>query len=245
MASRTVRVDDGLLRIEQRVRVRSRTVGTDVSGPACTLARIDLRRGTLSYLGSSVRVSAPAVCLVVLPPLSIVQAVLEHCDVTSLAVAFRTPWHADLPPHPALLPWDTAGALPAPSDRRALVRLAREGHDIGRAAVPDSLAARGKTIIDAEYGTPVAIGQVAERLGTSPAAFSRAFRAAYGVPPVRYRHQVRIVDALTRLADGAAPIDVAADVGFEDLSRFYKIFRLVACASPGAYRLSRSRNAKT
>jgi AraC-like DNA-binding protein len=245
MARRTVHVDGGLLRIEQRIRVPGRAVGTDVSGPAYIFAHIRVTRGTVAYVGSHARVCAPGACLLVLPPSSIVQAVLERCDVTSVAVAFRTPRHADLPPHPALLPWDAAGALPAPGDMSALVRLAREGIDIGRAGVPDSLAARGKAIIDAQYVTPVAIAQVAERLGTSPAAFSRAFRAAYGVPPVRYRHQVRIVDALTRLAGGAAPIDVAPDVGFEDLSRFYKVFRMVACASPGTYRLSRSRNAKT
>jgi AraC-like DNA-binding protein len=79
----------------------------------------------------------------------------------------------------------------------------------------------------------------------SPGVLSRAFKDDYGVPPVRYRHQVRIVDALTRLASGDAPADVFQDVGFNDLSRFYKVFRKLACATPGAYRSGRSRNAKT
>lgn len=67
---------------------------------------------------------------------------------------------------------------------------------------------------------------------------------AYGMPPVRYRHQVRVMDALMRFAEGAVPADVFQDVGFEDLSRFYKIFRTVACAPPGAY-AERSKIAKT
>jgi methylphosphotriester-DNA--protein-cysteine methyltransferase len=79
----------------------------------------------------------------------------------------------------------------------------------------------------------------------SPALLSRTFKGDYGVPPVHYRHQVRIVDALTRLAGGDVPADVFQDVGFNDLSRFYKIFRKLACAAPGAYRSGRSRNAKT
>jgi methylphosphotriester-DNA--protein-cysteine methyltransferase len=53
------------------------------------------------------------------------------------------------------------------------------------------------------------------------------------------------MDALMRLAEGEAPVDVFQDVGFDDLSRFYKIFRKVACATPGKYRPPRSRNAKT
>jgi AraC-like DNA-binding protein len=74
---------------------------------------------------------------------------------------------------------------------------------------------------------------------------SRTFRNAYGLPPVRYRHHVRIMDALLRFAAGAAPADVSLDVGFEDLSRFYKVFRRLVCGVPGAYRPRRSRNAKT
>jgi AraC-like DNA-binding protein len=53
------------------------------------------------------------------------------------------------------------------------------------------------------------------------------------------------MDALVQFAEGAAPAQVFQDVGFDDLSRFYKIFRKVTCAPPGAYRPARSRNAKT
>jgi AraC-like DNA-binding protein len=65
------------------------------------------------------------------------------------------------------------------------------------------------------------------------------------MPPVRYRHHVRIMDALMQFAEGAAPAQVFQDVGFDDLSRFYKIFRKVTCAPPGSYRPARSRIAKT
>jgi AraC-like DNA-binding protein len=107
------------------------------------------------------------------------------------------------------------------------------------------LATNGKAIIDREYATSLEIGRLAARLQTSPAVLSRVFREAYGMPPVRYRHHVRIMDALIQFAEGAVPADVFQEVGFDDLSRFYKIFRKVACAAPGSYRAVRSRNAKT
>lgn len=48
-----------------------------------------------------------------------------------------------------------------------------------------------------------------------------------------------------QFAEGALPAAVFQNVGFDDLSRFYKIFRKVSCAPPGAYRPARSRTAKT
>jgi AraC-like DNA-binding protein len=53
------------------------------------------------------------------------------------------------------------------------------------------------------------------------------------------------MDALMQFAEGAAPAQVFQDVGFDDLSRFYNIFRKVTCAPPGSYRPPKSRIAKT
>jgi AraC-like DNA-binding protein len=245
MNRRVVDVAPGVLRIEQRVRVRGRAVGTDVSGPACICARVQLARGSVSYLGSPVRVSAPGVFLVLLPPFAIVQATLARCDASTTAVALRPPARVALPRQPILVPWDEARPLPGTDEALEAIWQTGGGVAIGRAASPHAIAAHGKDIIDGEYATPIAMSTIAARLGTSPSAFARVFRGAYGIPPVRYRHQVRIVDALLRLADGDAPIDVGQDVGFGDLSRFYKIFRRVACAPPGMYRGAQSRNAKT
>ena len=117
--------------------------------------------------------------------------------------------------------------------------------DVGRDRDPAPLALAAKALIDREYGAPLEITRVAARLHVSPAALSRAFRRTYGMPPVRYRHHVRILDALMQFAEGAAPAQVFQDVGFDDLSRFYKIFRKVTCAPPGQYRPAASRIAKT
>jgi AraC-like DNA-binding protein len=244
-ASRIVRVDQGVLRIEQRIRIRFRELGTDVSGPACIYAHVQVTRGTVAYLHGNTRVTAPRRFAVLLPPFAVVQTSLERCDVTSIAVAFRPLSSDRLPQQPVLLPAGADGPPRSRDDILQRLRAAGNGSEVGRALNPDPLAARAKAIIDAEYSTSLAISRVAARLRASPAALSRTFRYAYGMPPVRYRHHVRIVDALLRFADGAVPADVFQDVGFDDLSRFYKIFRKVACAAPGSYRPTRSRNAKT
>jgi AraC-like DNA-binding protein len=243
VSRRIVEVDDGVLRIEQRLRIRGRDIGTDVSGPACVYAQVSVTRGTVAYLQGDTRVSVPRCFEVFLPPFAIVQATLERCDVTTVAIAFRAP--GGLPQEPVLLPASSEGPVRSQDDVLQRLRVADKARYAGRAPNPAPLVARAKAIIDAEYGTALEIGRVAERLHMSPAGLSRAFREAYGVPPVRYRHQVRVMDALIRFAEGALPVNVFQDVGFDDLSRFYKIFRKVACAAPGSYRPRRTRNAKT
>jgi AraC-like DNA-binding protein len=237
-------LEPGLLRIEQRTLVPQHEIGTDVSGPACIYSRVHVRRGTIAYLHGNLRIDAPRRFDVFLPPFTIVQASLDTCDVDSSAWVFRLATETR-PVQPVLFPVNDDWRPESPGDVLSRVRSLPTETDIGRAPNPGRLAGDTKTIIDSEYGTSLDIGSIAARCRVPPAALSRAFKTAYGVPPVRYRHQVRIVDALTRLAVGAVPADVFQDVGFSDLSRFYKIFRKLACAAPGTYRPARSRNAKT
>jgi AraC-like DNA-binding protein len=117
--------------------------------------------------------------------------------------------------------------------------------NIDRAPQPSALALHTKAVIDREYEGALEIGRISARYRTSSAVLSRTFRRTFGIPPVRYRHHVRVMDALMQFAEGAAPIDVFQNVGFDDLSRFYKIFRKITCSPPGTYRQTRSRIAKT
>jgi AraC-like DNA-binding protein len=244
MGRRIVQVEPGFLRIEQRLRIPRLEVGTDVSGPACVYAVVQVRRGAVVYRHGDLRFRAPRRFALFLPPFEIVQASLERCDVTSVAVAFRPLTSDELPRHAVLF----AEAGPAPASRiDALerIRTLASRTNVRRDRDPAPLASNAKSIIDREYGAPLEIGRIAARLHASAAVLSRAFRRAYGMPPVRYRHHVRVMDALMQFAEGAAPADVFQDVGFDDLSRFYKIFRKVTCAPPGSYRPVKSRIAKT
>lgn len=243
MARRIVQVDPGLLRIEQRLRIPGIEIGTDVSGPLCVYAVVQVNRGAVTYRHGDDRVPAPRGFAVFLPPFGVVQAALERCDVTSIALAFRPLASDELPRHATLF----AEARPAPgSATEALDRIrSAVGMNISRDRNPAPPAASAKEVIDREYGAPLEIGRIAARLCVSPAVLSRRFRDSYGMPPVRYRHHVRVMEALMQFADGAAPAQVFQEVGFDDLSRFYKIFRQVTCSPPGSYRPRKSKIAKT
>lgn len=245
MDRRIIQVEPNLLRIEQHLRIPGIEIGTDVAGPACIYAIVRVRRGSIAYLRGESRIRAPRRFALFLPPGAVVQAVLEGCDVTSLAVAFRPLGSDALPSTPVLLAQRVVTPPRSRADVLDRMLSSVNATNIARDERPSPLVAKAKATIDGEYGAPLQIARLAARLRTSPAVLSRAFRRAYGMPPVRYRHQVRVMDALMRFAEGAVPADVFQDVGFEDLSRFYKIFRTVACAPPGAYRPERSKIAKT
>lgn len=214
-----------------------------MSGPACVYAHVAIARGTVAYLTGTTRVSVPDHYELFLPPFAIVQASLETCEVTTQAIAFHAPDAVQR--EPVLLPASRHGPARTLDEILERLRLTEHPRYIGRAGAPAPLAARAKAIIDAEYTSLLEIGRIAARLRTPPAVLSRTFKGAFGLPPVRYRHHVRIMDALMQFADGAVPAAVFQDVGFDDLSRFYKVFRKVACTAPGAYRPQKSKSAKT
>jgi AraC-like DNA-binding protein len=240
---RIVHIERGLVRIEQDVRIPGTEIGTDVSGPLCIFADVRIVAGTIAYLQAESAMVTPRRFAIFLPPFAIVQARLDRCAVTTRGIAFRMP-SRQLPSSAILLPFGGTDATSV-DDALALLDAATGAMDIGRAPLPMPLAGRAKTLLDRDYATTRTIGYLARALNLSAASLSRLFKRTYGMPPVRYRHQLRVMDALLRFAEGAAPTEVALDVGFDDLSRFYKMFRKIACAAPGTYRPKRSKNAKT
>lgn len=245
MNRRTVAVADGVVRIEQRIHLLQTEIGTDVSGPACIFARVEVTGGHIAYLQDGAQIAAPGRFAIVLPPFTVVQASLQRCHATTTGVAFRPSPGGALPSQPLLLPANTDRVPASEADLLRYLAEAAPAVTIGRARDPLPLPLRAKTILDTEYRTALTIASIAKRMRVSSAMLSRTFKLTFGIPPVRYRHHLRVMDALLRLAEGGAPADVSGAVGFDDLGRFYKILRKVACAPPGTYRPTRSKNAKT
>jgi hypothetical protein len=70
-----------VLRIDQRIRIARREIGTDVSGPACIYAHVEVAKGTVVYLQGEMQVPAPRRFAIFLPPFAVVQARLERSDL--------------------------------------------------------------------------------------------------------------------------------------------------------------------
>ncbi len=101
---------------------------------------------------------------------------------------------------------------------------------------PSLLSLKAKRLIDESYRVFPSIARIAERLGVRHEHLSRQFKRDYKMAPNTYLHRVRAAEASYKLQRGEEIIEVSADVGYNDLSRFYKQFRKGMKTSPGSCR---------
>lgn len=106
---------------------------------------------------------------------------------------------------------------------------------------PSLLSLKAKRLIDDNYLIHPSISRIAARLNVSHEHLTRQFKRDFGLTPSAYCHQLSIADATFRLAKGAEIIEVSQDVGYNDLSRFYKQFRKATKQTPGYCQALRKR----
>ncbi|MBT4932895.1 MAG: helix-turn-helix transcriptional regulator [Rhodospirillaceae bacterium] len=75
----------------------------------------------------------------------------------------------------------------------------------------------------------------AEELGTSTRTLTRLFQKETGMSFRQWRQQVRLLEALTRLAAGMPVTNVAMDLGYESQSAFIAMFKKALGKTPGKY----------
>jgi AraC-like DNA-binding protein len=113
---------------------------------------------------------------------------------------------------------------------------ARTLRSIDVCTTPSLVSLKAKKLIDENYSIYPSIARIADRLTISHAHLSRQFKKDYGLSPSGYLHQLRVADATFRLSLGQEIIDISHDVGYNDLSRFYKQFRKTTRTSPAVCR---------
>ena len=105
------------------------------------------------------------------------------------------------------------------------------------ACVPrGDLAEATRAALEADLTGRPSIAAIAADLGVAPTTASRAFRAAFGIPPHAYVIGRRLEVARERLLDGESLAAVAAATGFADQAHLTNRFRRFQGVSPGRYR---------
>jgi AraC-like DNA-binding protein/mannose-6-phosphate isomerase-like protein (cupin superfamily) len=116
--------------------------------------------------------------------------------------------------------------------------LAREFLSDDRRPEARGLAA-ARACLEARYREKLTVPQLAELAGLSAGYFLRAFRRAYGVPPMVYQGRLRVAAARTLLRSTDLGCKEIADrLGYSDEFHFSKSFRRAAGCPPGQYRRS-------
>jgi AraC-like DNA-binding protein len=113
------------------------------------------------------------------------------------------------------------------------------GTTAGRPADVSSLRMlrRARDRIDRDYAEPIPIPALAAEAGYSREHFIRAFRAAYGETPGRYRTRRRVERACELLASANLTVtEICLLVGFASLGTFSARFAEITGLTPTAYR---------
>ena len=106
---------------------------------------------------------------------------------------------------------------------------------------PDTLTMQAvrtvEQIIRTEYGTPLSVDEIAERVYLSPSHISRMFKKQTGETILDYLQSVRMSKALELLREPGYKIHEIADLtGYGNASYFGMVFRKFYGETPGKYR---------
>ena len=86
-----------------------------------------------------------------------------------------------------------------------------------------------------EPGSARTLGEWGRRTGASSRTLARGFLRETGLTFGRWRQQARLLEALTRLAQGQSVTNVALDLGYESPSAFTSMFKRALGKTPSAY----------
>ena len=208
---------------------------TVITCTAWLLELYELRSGKVLFLTRTRNVSPASNCFAVLyPPFTMTHPCFEAPRGRVIGIAASNSLPAGYAKTPII--FDIPSTVP-PKSVSSAFELLRGGHKAEPVDVNPTaslLSVKTKRLIDASYLDYPSMARIAKRLGVSHAHLSRQFKIDFDMSPSDYLRKLRVADAPLRLARGEEIINVSHDVGYNDLSRFYKQFRKTTNTSPGA-----------
>lgn len=90
--------------------------------------------------------------------------------------------------------------------------------------------------LEAHLADSLDLAALAAAAGVSPAQVERDFKAAFGMPPRRFQHKLRIERACAALAGPGSIAGIAIACGFADQSAFTRRFHAIAGCTPSQWR---------
>ncbi len=102
----------------------------------------------------------------------------------------------------------------------------------------DDAVRRVRDLLHDDYARDLRLDDLARVAGRSRFRVTRAFAAAYGLPPHAYLIRRRLEAARDRLATGEPAALVAASVGFSDQSHLIRRFKASYGITPGQFQLA-------
>ena len=231
-------LSDGSYVIDDVVSIESSGTAPFVFGQGWLLEILNIESGEFCFYHDSVKVRPGKKQFgVFYPPFTFVRSHVKDLKGTVRGVGHLEPL-SELPPSPILFDTDFDGCFTSRTQAVDVIAAARNVRSIEPNSNPSLLSIRIKRLIDESYLDDLSISGIARELNVSHAHVSRQFKRDFEMTPSAYLHQLRVAEATFRLSNGEPIIDISQDVGYNDLSRFYKQFRRKTRTSPAACRES-------
>jgi AraC-like DNA-binding protein len=225
---------DGSFSISDSVDIKGEGCSFFVFGAAWLLEILDLEKGEFFFLsdGEPIRPAGRRFGIYY-PPFTIIKSCVKDMKGSVAGVGAVGEPPSGLPSCPSIFETGFNGALTSAGQAVEIVQAASGIQPIEFNSKPSLLSIKGKKIIDENYRMYPSIARIAARLGVSHEHLTRGFKRDYGMSPSAYLHQLRVAEATHKLTLGEEIVDISMDVGYNDLSRFYKQFRKATKTSPG------------
>jgi AraC-like DNA-binding protein len=167
------------------------------------------------------------------PPFSVVKFFVKDMNGKNSGIGGFGPLPAGFPTTPVIFETDFDGSFTSATHALEVLNSGRNHCSIEINTKASLLSLKAKKIIDENYAIYPSIARIAERLNVRHEHLSRQFKLDYQMSPSSYLHQVRVAEATFKLSIGEEIAAISHDVGYNDLSRFYKQFRKRTRTSPG------------
>jgi AraC-like DNA-binding protein len=226
---------DGSYLFEDELDMRGVVTATIITCEAWLLELYELQSGELYFRSGKELIRPGTKCFgVFYAPFSISQVSFNDCRGRFLGIAGTELLPRELKARPIVF---EASSIEAPALGNQVIEILTSGTNpqlIDLSPDASLLSLKAKRLIDDNHLAYPSIARIANRLSVSHAHLARQFKRDFGMSPSDYLRTLRVADAPLRLARGEEIIKVSGDVGYNDLSRFYKQFRKTTNTSPGA-----------
>lgn len=229
-------LEDGAYAISDQMDIPGEGVTDFIFGRGWLLEIVELDSGEYYFVsdGKEVRPSQSRFG-VFYPAFTLVRAFARDMKGRNTGIGSEKAFEK-LPDAPFIFETDHRGEFTTLDQAFNVFSQSRNRRSIAVCTSASPVSRNAKRLIDENYLIYPSIARIAERLHVSHEHLSRQFKKDYGLSPSAYLHQLRVAEATFRLARGEEIVDISLEVGYNDLSRFYKQFRKATHTSPAVCR---------
>jgi len=232
---RTALLRDGSYLFEDQLEIEGLLSANVVTCTAWLIEFYNLTAGELFFSVGTEQVRPTSNhCGVFYPPFSITEPSFKDTKASLVGIASSEPLATQDMAGPTLFEFTELKIPAGAAEAIKVLRTSRNHRPVPKQPAPSVLSQKAKNLLDESYLVYPSIARIAARLGVTHEHLSRQFKRDFGISPSTYLRQLRVADVPLKLARGEDIIEISFDVGYNDLSRFYKQFRKTTHTSPGA-----------